>query len=424
MKKDNQPKEKGTLSQAAKASAKKKPKMPKAPEELEEKPDAIAETEEPKHKKKKTKKGSKTKLSALKKAFKKKKTSAKAAEKPSQKKKKAIKSVAKAEAEKEAAKILKEEKKKAEEAKKPEEAMKAEESAEPKKKAKTEGKKAQGAKKAEDPYLNKEVVVLHEAAGATNFAQVGLVTKVFADGKYQVLFDKGQQILAPQHFGLLSERPLLSFMWPKQTNLSRAHLQEMLSSIACMPQRTSEDNNEEHDFIPVTPETVDLEDQSLWLGWQYLRWAFEKAGEPYPEDSHSFSVIDPGLPYMLSRFSEDRPEIREEAMRAQARPFRTVLVPIYASGHWTVLKAEKTEPKQTSGFSWTVFDSLSERSEGQAIQQLRIGQILDESFQLPEARCNWCTQTPLLNQCGFYCLSFIEQCLRLKARRVAQGASR
>ena len=192
VKKDNQPKEKGTLSQAAKASAKKKPKMPKAPEELEEKPDAIAETEEPKHKKKKTKKGSKTKLSALKKAFKKKKTSAKAAEKPSQKKKKAIKSVAKAEAEKEAAKILKEEKKKAEEAKKPEEAMKAEESAEPKKKAKTEGKKAQGAKKAEDPYLNNSVVVLHEAAGATNFAQVGLVTKVFADGKYQVLFDKGQ----------------------------------------------------------------------------------------------------------------------------------------------------------------------------------------------------------------------------------------
>ena len=82
-----------------------------------------------------------------------------------------------------------------------------------------------------------------------------------------------------------------------------------------------------------------------------LRWAFEKAGEPFPEDSHSFSVIDPCLPYMLWRFPEDRTEIREEALRAQARPFRTVLVPIWASGHWTVLKAEKATPEQTQDFS-------------------------------------------------------------------------
>ena len=144
--------------------------------------------------------------------------------------------------------------------------MKAEESAEPKKKAKTEAKKAE----ADDPYLNNFVVVIHEAAGATNLLRWvwSLRSSQTASDKCQVFFDKGQQILPPEHLGLESLRPDLSFTWPKQTGLSRSHLREMLISIACLPQRTSEDENEGHDFIPVTPETVNLEDQSLWLGPQ------------------------------------------------------------------------------------------------------------------------------------------------------------
>ncbi|CAE7826855.1 unnamed protein product, partial [Symbiodinium sp. CCMP2592] len=376
--KEAQPKKKptlaGKLKKAAKATAKKKPEKPEEkPEEVPEADPETAVVEAEKTEKKKKKKNSKTKLSASAKPSKKK------SEKPSKKKKEAIKSLAKAEAEKDAKKVLAEKAKKAEEAEKAEEAKKAEPlSAQPKKKAKTEKKpKADGG----DLYLNKEVVVRHESAGATNFAKVGLVTKAYPEGRYQVIFDKGGQILPQEHFALASLRPDVCFVWPRQNTLNKSHLKEMLINISAYPQRTTHDEEEGHTLV---------------------------------SDSDSFSVVDPGIPYMLWKFPEDLAAIREEALREQARPFRTVLVPVFASGHWTILRAEKASPEQTKDLRWSVFDSLSERSEDQAKQQLRIGKILDENFKLPQSRSNFCTQAEGLNQCGFYCLSYIEQSLRLK----------
>ena len=42
-------------------------------------------------------------------------------------------------------------------------------------------------------------------------------------------------------------------------------------------------------------------------------------------------------------------------------------MPVFASRHWTILKAEKAAPEQTK-------------------QQMRIGKLLNENFKLSEAR--------------------------------------
>ena len=44
-------------------------------------------------------------------------------------------------------------------------------------------------------------------------------------------------------------------------------------------------------------------------------------------------------------------------------------MPVFASRHWTILKAEKAAPEQTK-------------------QQVRIGKLLNENFKLSEARSN------------------------------------
>ena len=115
---------------------------------------------------------------------------------------------------------------------------------------------------------------------------------------------------------LETDRPKTCFVWPKQTSLSKVQLtwrfmgsyrwgykspnrvtsiatllitllittheppsREMLQSIACYPQRTRKDDNEGHTLVEVTQRTQRLEDQSQWLGWQYLRCMASMAHE-------------------------------------------------------------------------------------------------------------------------------------------------
>ena len=157
---------------------------------------------------------------------------------------------------------------------------------------------------------------------------------------------------------------------------------------------------------------ISEDDQQLWLGWQALRWAMQKKGLGLPEDGLSVNMVDPGLSYMLRQHPEDQREVRLQAILHSTKPFRSALLPVYASDHWTLLVCHKESAEQASGFTWKLYDSLSVPMKAQQEAQILLGSLLDSEFVLPE-RANSAVQPEGSNLCGWYCLSYAEQEVRL-----------
>ena len=117
--------------------------------------------------------------------------------------------------------------------------------------------------------------------------------------------------------------------------------QEGLSAVPadsfCYPEYSMPENNGDLsttcvDFLPVTAKTNLSEDQQLWLGWQALRWAMQKKGLGLPEDELS----------VLRQHPEDQREIRLQAILDSTKPFRSALLPVFASDHWTCWSATRS----------------------------------------------------------------------------------
>ena len=198
------------------------------------------------------------------------------------------------------------------------------------------------------------------------------------------------------HLSLVSSKPAVKPLeWPKWTSLSRKDCQQFLQTLFCYPEYSMPENNGDLsttcvDFLPVTAKTNLSEDQQLWLGWQALRCAMQKKGLGLPEDELSVNV-DPGLSYMLRQHPEDQREIRLQAILDSTKPFRSALLP---------------------GFTWRLYDSLSVPMKAQQESQILLGSLLDSEFVLPE-RANSAVQPEGSNLCGWYCLSYAEQEVRL-----------
>ena len=322
-------------------------------------------------------------------------------EKPSAKKKKADKKAQKALADKELSKHKKAAKK----------------SAAAKKKAKPEAPPPlppPAEKPEEAEFLNQQVVVSSEAAGALSFGRQGLAT-AFSKGKYHVATGNGSFSVSQEFLSLMSSKPKTAiYAWPKWNQLSKADTQSFLKNLFVWPEPRMLDWTNSHEFVPVTEETMLLEDQQLWLGWQLLRWSLSKMGHGVPEDSLSLNLVDPALGYCLRKFPEDPlRQAREQALRDSTKAFRKILLPIGASDHWVLLVAEKETAEQEKGFRWRLYDSLESLSEGMTLAITLLGTLMDSEFKLPEKRCNSVVQAFGLNECGFYTLSFIEQEVRL-----------
>ncbi len=89
-----------------------------------------------------------------------------------------------------------------------------------------------------------------------------------------------------------------------------------------------------------------------------------------------------------------------------------MLLPVFASEHWTLLVCQKESLEQTSGFTWRLYDSLSVPMKAQQEAQILLGSLLDSAFTLPD-RANSAVQPEGSNLCGWYCLSYAEQEARL-----------
>ena len=59
-------------------------------------------------------------------------------------------------------------------------------------------------------------------------------------------------------------------------------------------------------------------------------------------------MVDPGLSYMLRQHPEDKREVRLQAILDSTKPFRSALLPVYASDHWTLLVCHKESAEQAS----------------------------------------------------------------------------
>ena len=226
---------------------------------------------------------------------------------------------------------------------------------------------------------------------------------------------------AQEHLSLVSSKSAAKPLeWPKWTTLSRKDCQRFLHTLFCYPEYTMHENNGDLsttcvDFLPVTAETNLSEDQQLWLGWQALRWATQIKGLYVPEHELSVNMVDPGLRHLLRQHPEEQREVRLQAIVDSTKPFRSVLLPVFASDHLTLLVCHKESPEQTSGFTWRLYDSLSVPMQSQQEAQILLGSLLDPElpeFVLPE-RANSAVQPEGSNLCGWYCLNYAEQEVRL-----------
>ena len=59
----------------------------------------------------------------------------------------------------------------------------------------------------------------------------------------------------------------------------------------------------------------------------------QKKGLDLPEDELSVNMVDPGLSYMLRQHPEDQREVRLQAILDSTKPFRSALLPVFASDH-------------------------------------------------------------------------------------------
>ena len=197
-----------------------------------------------------------------------------------------------------------------------------------------------------------------EASGAMLFGRQGTASD-YAEGKYHVVTSSGTFQVAQEHLSLVSSKPAVKPLeWPKWTSLSRKDCQRFLQTLFCYPEYTMPENNGDLsttcvDFLPVTAKTNLSEDQQLWLGWQALRWAMQKKGLKLPEAGLSVNMVDPGLSYMLRQHPEDQREVRLQAILDSAKPFRSALLPVYASDHWTLLATRSllSRPQASPGSS-------------------------------------------------------------------------
>ena len=105
-----------------------------------------------------------------------------------------------------------------------------------------------------------------------------------------------------------------------------------------------------------------------------------------PEDELSVNMVDPGLSYMLRQHPEEQREVRLQAILDTTKPFRSVLLPVFASDHWTLLVCHKESAEQASGFTWRLYDSLSVPMKAQ--QEALLNSLLDSEFVLPIQRCS------------------------------------
>ena len=262
-------------------------------------------------------------------------------------------------------------------------------------------------------FLEHEVIVTEEASGKLQFGRSGKATD-FGQGCYSVYTGYGTLNVRAEHLQLrTSKADKKPFQWPKWSRLSKKDTQDLLSTLGCWPHFSLDAlDTTAHTFEPLPepkkpPEPHLLEDQQLWLGWSVLRWALKKDTGSTPEDL-GVTLVDPGLLYLI-RTTEDeelRP-VRIEALKACTEPFSKVLLPIFASGHWTLLVLERgTELK------WQLKDSLEEPLQGCQEAQVQLAQLLDPEFQLPP-RANLAVQPQESNACGFWALAYAEQEVRL-----------
>ena len=101
----------------------------------------------------------------------------------------------------------------------------------------------------------------------------------------------------------------------------------------------------------------------------------------------SVNCVDPALAHLLTAYPEsDNYETRVNALRTAVAPFKVVLIPIFASNHWTTLVLEKATEEQTEAFTWTLFDSLAEPMESCTEAQLLIGSLADPKYEQPKVR--------------------------------------
>ena len=179
--------------------------------------------------------------------------------------------------------------------------------------------------------------------------------------------------------------------------MSRAELQDLLRQLYYPEPTLNENESLSAILLPVPKHSKPflVEDQWLWLGW-----ALRKAKTALPEE-FSVNCVDPALAHLLIAYPEsENYEARVNALRAAVAPFKVVLIPIFASAHWTTLVLEKATEEQTEAFTWTLFDS-----------QLLIGSLADPKYEQPKLRANSAQQPTLA--CGFYTLGWLEQQVRL-----------
>ena len=195
------------------------------------------------------------------------------------------------------------------------------------------------------PELLEQTVICHaEAAGAKLFGVSGTATD-FKAGSHSVLTLSGTFSIPAEY--LRSHDPkkeTKAFVWPRWTQVSRAELQDLLRQLYCQPEPTLNENESLSAILLPVPKHNKpflVEDQWRWLGWGLLRWALRKAKAALPEE-FSVNCVDPALAHLLKAYPEsENYEARVNALRAAVAPFKVVLIPIFASDHWTTLVLEK-----------------------------------------------------------------------------------
>ena len=107
---------------------------------------------------------------------------------------------------------------------------------------------------------------------------------------------------------------------------------------------------------------------------------------------------------MLRQHPDHQRQVRLQAIVDSTKPFRSALLPVFASDHWTLLICHK----ESAGFTWRLYDSLSVPMQAQQEARILLGSLLDSEFVLPE-RANSAVQPQGSN----LCLNYAEEGVRL-----------
>ncbi|CAK9011771.1 unnamed protein product [Durusdinium trenchii] len=239
----------------------------------------------------------------------------------------------------------------------------------------------------EDSLLHTDVVVISEAAGKTSFGKVGnLMSFSSSSGAYTLLSDTGAYQVMPEWLEPKDSKPAVKpVQWPKWSQLSKKDTKLILTQLSSNPEDQSSLQFDEwsyHTVLPCPQDVAEVEDQHLWLGWVLLRWMLSKSNLPSCEEL-GINCVDPILSKLLN--DQDDPyqlaALEAGVQSCWLESTKVLLVPIYASFHWTLLVAKREGPQHP--IAWTRYDSLSQEHAESHPVQLRMGKLLDPQFELP-----------------------------------------